>query len=83
MKIISTGESWSEEYGCPDCKTQLQVDDNDVHFRRQRHSSIWGAHEDWLTDLYYVICPKCELQLKISDLPDWIQNKSRRYNYNE
>lgn len=77
MKVITAGEVWAKQYGCPGCKTEMEIDSDDVRFTRQHHSSIWGSHEDWYDDLFYFICVSCKTILELGEIPAWVRNKAR------
>lgn len=68
MKVLEDStENWSKTIICGDCESKLEVNSNDVRFRKRRHSSVHGPHEDWFTDLYYVVCGVCKVDIKLAD----------------
>lgn len=78
MKVISDNiGDWKETYICGGCKSELEVDSDDVGFFRQRKESTWGHQNDWHVDAYYIRCPVCKVKIVINDLPDAVKSKAR------
>ena len=69
MKVLQdTTEDWSKIIVCGGCKSKLEINSNDVKFTKDRHESIWGASNDWFTDVYYVVCGVCKGNIKLADM---------------